>query len=136
MKKSATLSSASQIKQNIPLPVKIISWLMLISGILGLFGVLPLLFLGGFGKSGTVFFMGLLNLVMGIGNVVISFGLRSMRKWSLYAFTILTIIAAIIAIYSYISSPRQGGSLLGSLAIQVLILIYLWSISRKFARSS
>lgn len=130
---SASISPSSvEVKPKTPLLVKIISWLMLLGGIFSLLGVLPFLLLGGLGKSGTVLLIGILNLVKGIGLVTVSFGIRRMRRWALYVFTIITVLAVIVSIYSFATSPKRDLTSFVDVSIQVLVLIYFWTISKRF----
>lgn len=116
-----------------PLLVIIIAWLMLIGGIFSLLGVLPFMLLGGFAKVGILFFLGLLNLVRGVGLIIVSFGIRRMRKWALYTFSVLTIIAIILSLYSFSSSPTQRLENYIDVGVQALVTVYFWAISKKFA---
>ena len=116
-----------------PTIVKITSWLVLIGGIFSLLGVLPFLLLGGLGKSGVILLIGILNLARGIGLVVVSFGIRQMRRWALYVFTVLTVLAVIVSVYSFITSSERELTEFIDVGIQGLILFYFWTISKRFA---
>ena len=115
-----------------PTIVKITSWLLLIGGIFSLLGVLPFLLLGGLGKSGIILLIGILNLVRGIGLVVVSFGIRQMKKWALYTFTVLTVLAVFVSIYSFFSSSEKELIEFIDVGIQGLILVYFWFIFKRF----
>lgn len=124
--------SAPQVKPKAPIFVIIIAWLMLIGGVFSLLGVLPFLLIGGLGKSWVIFLLGALNLVRGVGLVVVSFGIRHMRRWALYTFTVLTILAVGVSIYDFITSPKQEFTQFADVAIQALVLVYFWAISKRF----
>jgi len=115
-----------------PTMVKITSWLLLIGGVFSLLGVLPFLLLGGLGKSGVILLIGVLILVKGAGLVVISFGIKQMKRWALYTFTVLTILAVFVSIYSFITSSEKELIEFIDVGIQGLILIYFWFISKRF----
>ena len=117
-----------------PLSVKILSWLGLISGIFALFGTLPFLLLGGLGKSEPLFLLGLISLVRGVGFVVLSFGLRKMRRWALYGYTVVAVLGILATAYSFFTNPNPSVQIkdFASAIIEALVLLYLWSISKKF----
>ena len=119
-------------KRRTPVLVVIISWLMLLSGIGSLLLTAPLLFIGGVGNSGIVFGLGGLTLVRGIGLVVVSFGIRNLRRWALYTYTGLTALAIILSIYSYATSPIRDNADFIGIGIQAIILIYFWAIAKRF----
>lgn len=125
-------TSAPQTKPKAPIFVIIIAWLMLIGGVFSLLGVLPFLLIGGLGKSWIIFLLGALNLVRGVGLVVVSFGIRHMRRWALYTFTVLTILAVGVSIYDFVTSPKQDFTQFADVAIQALVLVYFWAISKRF----
>jgi hypothetical protein len=105
-------------------PVKNISILLLLGGIGSLFMVLPLLLIKPV--------LGLLQLVIAVGLIATSFGLRGMKKWGLYGYTIITVLAVISTIYSFLASRSIDKVQLGAVVIQILILIYFWKISKRF----
>lgn len=105
-------------------PVKNISILLLLMGIGSLFLVLPVWFFSPF--------RGLLQLVIAVGLIVISFGLRKMKKWALYAYTVIAVLSIISALYSYLSAGRMDTIELVSIIVEIAILVYFWAISKKF----
>ena len=105
-------------------PVKNISVLLLLGGIGSLFMVLPLLLI-----KPT---LALLELIIAVGLIVTSFGLRAMKKWALYGYTIITVLAIISTIYSFLSSHNIDSIQLVAAVIQTLILVYFWKISKRF----
>lgn len=119
-------------KPKAPVFVKIIAWLMLLGGIGSLLVTAPLLFLGGIGKSGVIFAMGSITLIRGIGLVVVSFGVRHMRRWALYAFTALTVLAVVTSLYSFTTKPAGNLTDFADAGIQALAVVYFWAISRRF----
>lgn len=121
-----------EIKQKRPVFVAIVSWLMLLDGIGNLLLTAPILLLGGIGKSAITLGLGGLTLIRGIGLVVVSFGVRHMRRWALYTFTGLAALAVIAAIYSFATSPTRNFTDLADVGIEVLVLVYLWAISKRF----
>lgn len=119
-------------KLKAPIFVIIIAWLMLIGGIFSLLGFLPFVLLGGFGKVGILFFIGILNLVRGVGLIIVSFGIRSLKRWSLNIFSIITILALIVSTYNFTTSPKQELIEFADVGIQILVMLYFWSIQKKF----
>ncbi len=116
-----------------PIIVVILAWIMLIGGIFTLLITLPLLTMGDLGKSGLFLSLGAITLIKGVLLVVISFGLRYLKKWSLYTYTGLTVLGFCSAIYFYFSSPGGRPEDFIDIGINVLVLAYLWSISKKFS---
>jgi len=90
------------------------------------------LLLGGIGKSGVIFGLGGLTLIRGIGLVVVSFGIRHMRRWALYTFTALTVLAVGVSLYSFATTPAGDLTDFADAGIQALVLVYFWAISKKF----
>ena len=129
---SPTQSQQQEVKPKAPVFVTIIAWLMLLGGIGSLLLTAPLLLLGGIGKSGIIFGLGGLTLIRGIGLVVVSFGVRYMRRWALYTFTGLTALAVIASIYSFATSPTKDFTDFADVGIQALVLVYFWAISKRF----
>jgi len=121
-----------EVKPKAPVFVIIIAWLMLLGGIGSLLITAPLLFLGGIGKSGVILGLGGLTLIRGIGLVVVSFGIRYMRRWALYTFTALTVLAVGVSLYSFATEPAGDLTDFVDAGIQALVLVYFWAISKKF----
>ena len=129
---TSTQPPSHPIKPKAPVFVIIIAWLMLLGGIGSLLITAPLLLLGGIGKSGVIFGLGGLTLIRGIGLVVVSFGIRHMRRWALYTFTALTVLAVGVSLYSFATEPAGDLTDFADAGIQALVLIYFWAISKKF----
>ena len=128
------------IKPESPLVVKFATWLMLLHGAIILIFVFLLVLLGIFTKgkellstpgfvSSIVSFivMTLIALIF----IIISFGLRRMRKWSLYAFTAVTIIKLIMIYNSYVNLSLDLISVIET-ALQSIVLIFLLPAYKKF----
>ncbi len=105
-------------------PVKNISVLLLLGGIGSLLMVLPFLLFS--------LFLGIFYLITGIGFIVTSFGLRGMKKWALYSYTVIVVLGFIVSLYSFFTSHNIDKVQLISFGVEILILIYFWSISKKF----
>ena len=72
------------------------------------------------------FVMGSITLAWGIGLVAVSFGIWKMRRWALYTFTGL----AALTIFTALSTKDLEYSI--NAVIQVLALVYLWAINKRF----
>jgi len=129
---TATQPPYQEVKPKAPVFVIIIAWLMLLGGIGSLLITAPFLLLGGIGKSGVIFGLGGLTLIRGIGLVVVSFGIRHMRRWALYTFTALTVLAVGVSLYSFATTPAGDLTDFADAGIQALVLVYFWAISKKF----
>lgn len=105
-------------------PVKNISILLLIGGIGSLFVALPYLLISPF--------LGLLQLVIAVGLIATSFGLRKMKKWGLYGYTAIAALALFGIIYNFLASHGKDTMQIVAAIVEVLFLIYFWRISKKF----
>ncbi|KKS89100.1 MAG: hypothetical protein UV65_C0039G0006 [Parcubacteria group bacterium GW2011_GWF2_43_11] len=105
-------------------PVKNISIFLLIGGIGSLILVLPYLIISTF--------LGVIQLIIAVGLIATSFGLRKMKKWALYGYTVIALLNVIGAIYTFIISHTIGTTLLIETIVLVAVLIYFWAISKKF----
>lgn len=121
-----------QVKAKVPIFVIIIAWLILLGGIGSLLVTAPLLLLGGFKKSEVILGSGGIAFIRGIGLVAISFGIRHMRRWALYTFTALTVLAIGVSLYSFSTKPAGNLADFANAGIQALVLIYFWAISKRF----
>ncbi|GEM_PF-1110213 len=123
-----------------PIVVRVISLLMFIGGAFTLLGSGVLLFAtfaGGFNKTiSLLVVLSAITLVKGIGYLVISFGIRRMRRWALYAFTSLAGLSMIGDIMSMGSSQRETINASVDIGINILLLIYFWSIAKKFTKKA
>ncbi len=119
------------VKAKAPIFVIIIAWGMLLSGIGSLLVIAPFLLLGG-GMSEDSFIYGVIFGFGGIGFVIVSFGIRKMRRWALYSFTALIVLIIGASLYSF--ATGQAGDLMdfAVVAIQILVLGYFWTISKRF----
>jgi hypothetical protein len=114
----------SNIKPKAPIGVKIIAWLMLLGGIGSLFIVMPYLIVN--------IFLAIVQLLIATGLIVTSIGLHKMKKWALYMYTVITVIGAGSTLYLFFSSIDREITDFVTIGIEILVLIYLWSISKKF----
>ena len=105
-------------------PVKNISILLLIGGIGSLFLVLPYLIVSTF--------LGMAQLIVAVGLIATSFGLRKMKKWALYGYSIIALLNVVGAVYSFIASRAIDTILLIETVVLVAVLVYFWAISKKF----
>ncbi|MDO8436017.1 MAG: hypothetical protein Q7S82_01355 [bacterium] len=129
----------------VPKLILFIAWFYLIIGILQIIGsvaVLLLMFLRG-ESYGTffwfIFFIPLwgimlaINLAIAFFFIILSFGLRHLRKWAFIIYEILSVIAIVAFIYLYLFSNAKlnFGNGIG-IAISVFIALYLWLNSALF----
>lgn len=105
-------------------PIKNISILLLISGIVSLIIALPFLIISTF--------LGIIQLIVAVGLIATSFGLRKMKRWALYGYTVITLLNVIGAIYSFVTSRTIDNILLITTIVFVAVLIYFWINSKKF----
>jgi uncharacterized membrane protein HdeD (DUF308 family) len=108
-----------------PILVIIIAWLMLLYGIGSLLFILPTLLIGSVVIGGIA-------LVRSIGLIAVSFGMKHMRRWALYTFTALTILAIGSSFYSFMKNPSGNLTDFADVVIQILVLVYLLAISKRF----
>lgn len=128
-------------KLKVPIFVKIIGWFVFVQGIYILFffnlvsfiGILLIGFIGP--KFSEFLFLWVIpTLIQGAGLVAVSFGIRNMGLWALYSFTLLLILTAGFFLFSLLITETKNPIHLGNigLGIDVLALVYLWSIFKKF----
>lgn len=118
-----------QPQQPTPILIRIIAILMLLGGVAWLaVAGLSVFLLGGFGLI-----LAIPPLLTAAVIIVLSFGIRKMKKWALYIFTILTILQFVGKLYSVMGEDTEAStrSFLGVI-LQVLALIYLWIHRKKF----
>lgn len=113
-------------KVQTPILVRIIAWWILMSGVVGSWSSIFSLFLNS-GDGIMAILIGALNLIISLSLVIVSFGLYKMRKIALFAFTGLTLLTVL----GVVLIPPLGGREFYFLIIQILILIYLWSLSKR-----
>jgi hypothetical protein len=105
-----------------PTAVKVIGWLMLVGGILGLLGSIVGLWIGAkAGGTNLLLASGMGGVVGSILAIVFSLGFLKMKKWALYSFTALFIIELVTMFYTD-HVP----------IVEVLVLVYFWVIRKKF----
>lgn len=119
---------------SVPFPVKVISILMLLAGVLASgVGAIAILYSIRFAEySAVVFFMGALPLVLGVITIVVSFGIRKMYRWALYLFTVSSVFSIGESLYGLLHSGSMDSGDLAFLVMQVIVLVYLWAIFKKF----
>ena len=119
-----------QEKQRAPLFIVVVAWILLIIGVLNLLvSGLPVL-LGLIGGSSGIFITGMIMLLISIGLIVVSFGLRHMKRWGLYTYTALVVLTIVQVALEF---GGEGFSiLLYILAVMVAFLVCFWVISKKF----
>lgn len=130
-------------KSKVPIFVVIISWLIRLMGFFSFFSIVPVIILSGiaFGISGSGngFLLVIPLLILGVGLIIVSSGIRRMRRWALYTFTVITVLytGSSLYFYSLYFLTKADVDLriivsIGLLVINVLTLVYLWSIYKKF----
>jgi hypothetical protein len=110
--------------KNLPASVLIIALLLIVNSVASIF---PALYLSSFRPL-----LGLLLCGLSLVGIIIAIGFLKMKKWSIYLYTFwLTIVAIIVFYFSFVTAQ----SIFAPFAVMLpalVILIYLWSISRKF----
>jgi len=102
-------------KPKAPTLVGIITILMLLGGIMSLL-------------SAVIF--GVYSAAAGAVVIITAIGVRKMKRWGLYLFTLVTIVSVVAIIYYKLYIDNFGN--VAGILINVVALIYLWSISKKF----
>lgn len=126
-------SSQANSKTETPFPVKLIAWVTLIYGVLGLIVSLFLTALLALLFNPTY---GILLTFLYIGMIILSFGIRYLKKWALYAYTAITVIG--VGSFSFELAQLNTVLLLSTswvlipILLQVLAIFYLWNIAEKF----
>ncbi|MBI2100693.1 MAG: hypothetical protein HYT47_01595 [Candidatus Vogelbacteria bacterium] len=107
--------------------VTIIFWITFLRGIVTL-ALVPLTFFLAItvGASFADSYFMILPVILGLFYIILSFGLRAMKRWALYAFTILAILGLISAVFI---NSKLG---LINAVLGVGMTVYLLSISKKF----
>ncbi len=117
-------------KPNTPTPVKIVSLLALLVGILSVLGGVLLIFSGfaaalAVGESrGLLFAQGILYLILGFAALAVYKGLTRGDNWARIVFTIVLVVAILVDIYSI--SVGRGSSAWWGIAVDVIALIALY----------
>jgi hypothetical protein len=76
--------------------------------------------------------LGLLVCGLSLLSIGIAIGFLKMKKWSIYLYTFWLIIVAIIVFYFSFVTAQSIFAPFAVMLPALVILIYLWSISRKF----
>ena len=111
--------------------VTIFSILMIIDGVIALFGAVVFLILGGVLLGGAGIVLAILAAIIGFAKIAIGRGLRGMRRWTLKLLSVITGLGLLSLAYSYLNNSMKTEDLL-STALNVIVLFYLWSIRDKF----
>ena len=117
-------STAELQKRRTPLPVIIASRLMLVGGVIEVAIALFML------RLPALLPLAVLLLAIGLGLLVISFGVGKMRKWGLYGYSVIAVLVVVAAVFTLMGEPNVVS--LGIAGIHVIFLIYFWSIRRQF----
>ena len=104
---------------------------MFVGGIFSLLGIAPLFLLGGLGHSGSLLWLAVFTLIRGVGLIILSFGIRKMKRWALYTMTGLTVLLGVATLLSAATTTPDVD--IFALAIESLVIIYFWVISKKFS---
>lgn len=114
-------TQAVQPKPKTPISIIIVALLMLLNGI----GALVL------GLMSFMFIPALSIPLILLAAILITtaVGIRKMKRWGLYLFTIATVLAVGLNLYA---TSFKNLSLLLNNTIQVIILVYFWSIHKRF----
>lgn len=116
-----------------PLGLTIIAILYWIGGVFSIIGGIGLMGLGA-AVAGIGTALGIFLIVLGVGAIVVGVGLWQVKEWSWWPAIIIGLLNLANGLYSLIN-PIQGVDAIGpiiSLIIQVIILIYLFTIKGVF----
>lgn len=113
----------------VPLGVRIISWIILFFGTLFFLGTLFIMIPF---KGGSVSFALLPTLIQGALLVFVAFGLRKMKRWGLYLFTLLAVWGIISAVYGLMNGASSLMIGMVNAGISLIVLVYLWSMSSRW----
>ena len=113
------------IKKSAPILIIIFSILLLIDGVLLVLGTIPAFLIGGI-------LMGGLIGIIGVGKIVAATGLRKMKKWAIYVIFGITVIGILLLVYNFFNKSANLKDSL-SILLNIVVLIYFWSIKNKFA---
>ncbi|KZN24485.1 hypothetical protein A4G99_08865 [Haladaptatus sp. R4] len=102
-----------------PLGIKILCFLSVIVGVLSLIGGLGTLLTGGFG-----FIVGLIIIVLAIGQIVVAWGLWTLQSW---AWTLTIIVYGLRIAGDLIQLLLGDFSAIISLVVGLLLLAYIYS---------
>lgn len=127
-------------KSKVPIFVKIIGLFTLLQGGFNLFSAGLMFFIGnilliGFGGPKNNFFYWIsfiFILIQGVGLIVVSSGVRHMRRWALYSFTALIMLNIVFYLFSFLMNEPGVLNHFGIIGVQMFALVYLWSIFKKF----
>ena len=111
-------------KRRAPLPVIIASRLMLVGGVIEVIVALIMLRLPIFLPLAAFL------LIIGLGLLVIAFGVGKMRKWGLYGYSFIAVLSVALAGVTLITESNVVS--IGLAGVQVIFLVYFWSIRRQF----
>ena len=102
----------------------ILEWIMGALAVLGSLGTIAVSgFAGAFG--GFMVIMGLVSLAIGVANIVVGWGLWTLKKWAWNIAVVLGALGILISLAVIVFNPQGiAGQILG-LAINALILYYL-----------
>ncbi len=104
-----------------PIGVKIISWILLLGGLYGMpFGLMLMRFDP----------LGFFILGIAIGQVILAFWIRRMRRAALVFYTVLIILQIPLAVF-YGMFGADAEMIIKTL-IHVVAVIYLWTIAKRF----
>ncbi len=111
-----------------PLGITIIAVLTALSGILAVIGALTVLFAVGSGAIGIVLVV--FALIIGIANLVLAYGLWTLKPWAFWATVILEAIGLVLAIVNIATGRSTFAAQAVSIIIAAIIIIYMFADSK------
>lgn len=112
-----------------PFFAKVMAWLLLLYGI-GVCLMSGKVFLTGIADlSGWAMVLASVNLIIGIGLIVVSFGFRHLRRWALDIYTGVAIIA--LALVFFGTKEFNPFRTVG-VVVEIIFLIYFWFVKDLF----
>lgn len=116
-----------------PLGVTIIAILAAIGGILGLLGSLAVLGISGAAGVGGGVLWGIIFLVLAVASLAFAYGAWSLKPWAWTLGVGLAVLNVLMALYWFTQPGGSIVSLIISLAINGVILYYLFQADVKAA---
>ncbi len=115
-----------------PLGVTIISIILFIQGILALLGAILLFTVGGVSVAGghpvlstVATLSAIIALVLAVAILFLAWGLWTLRAWAFWSVVVIEVLHILNGILGWMQVQHSAFSLLWSIAIPVIVLLYM-----------